>query len=497
MEYVFVSNFYHPDLLGQLLGYQKLIVELAGQYKSQAWLAYDWEHRQACALDISLQWDIRNEEASFKYLKETALLPNCFSCQRVGHLRSNCPDVENPQQLKPATQNYAKSYTQASPYHYFANPQPQTNEYQSSNALSTSPNLPFRGQGANSPPAPAVITGARFCVLYNQSGYCAASCPTASHTCNRANSAQNSQGTNEPFEHLSVPLPNKIETPVNVKNLECLLIGYPFPNVANYLTTGLKQDFHLGYTGTRFEITPQNLKSALDNRPNVIEAIWKELERRHIAGPFNEPPLQPLHCSPLGAVLKKDGSWHLILDLSSPKGQSVNEQIPKDAFSVTFNTFDDAVNMVKKLRGALMGKVDIKHAFRLMPVHPEDWNLLGTCWDGPYFVELRLPFGCWSSVFIFNTLADALAWILQVKYAISLLTHYLDDFFTCGAPDSDQCAHNLSVIVDVFQHLGVPLAMDKMIGPVMLIICLGIEINSIAQEIRLPKDKFDELMSCL
>ena len=59
---------YHPDLLGQLLGYQKLVVELASQYKSQAWLAYDWEHTcmQTCVLDFSRQWDIRNEEASFK-----------------------------------------------------------------------------------------------------------------------------------------------------------------------------------------------------------------------------------------------------------------------------------------------------------------------------------------------------------------------------------------------------------------------------------------------
>ena len=277
-----------------------------------------------------------------------------------------------------------------------------------------------------------------------------------------------------------------------------MLIGYPFLHLANYLRSGLRQGFHLGYTGTCFQITPRNLKSALENRLHVTEAIRKELVRRHNAWPFNVPPLQHLHCSLLVAVPKKDGSWCLIIDLSSPKCQSVNEHIPKDAFFVTFNTFDDAVNMVKRLgRGALMGKVDIKHAFRFMPVHPEDWNLLGTCWDGHYFVELRLPFGCRSSVFIFNTLANALAWILQVKYAISLLTHYLDDFFTCGAPDSDQCRRNLCVIIDVFHHLGVPLAMDKLIGPVTLIIYFEIEIDSIAEEIRLPKDKFNELMSCL
>ena len=39
--------------------------------------------------------------------------------------------------------------------------------------------------------------------------------------------------------------------------------------------------------------------------------------------------------------------------------------------------------------------------------------------------------------------------------------------------------------------------MDKLIGPVALIIYLGMKIDSVAQEIRLPKDKFDELMSCL
>ena len=36
----------------------------------------------------------------------------------------------------------------------------------------------------------------------------------------------------------------------------------------------------------------------------------------------------------------------------------------EDEFSVTFSKFDDAVNLVRKLRkGARMAKLDVKHAF--------------------------------------------------------------------------------------------------------------------------------------
>ena len=76
------------------------------------------------------------------------------------------------------------------------------------------------------------------------------------------------------------------------------------------------------------------------------------------------------------------------------------------------------------------------------------------------------------------------------------LVHYLDDFFTCGAAaDSDECARNLQTIIDSFQQLGVPLAMDKLIGPVSILVYLGIEINTIDQIIRLPEAKFRELLS--
>ena len=140
-----------------------------------------------------------------------------------------------------------------------------------------------------------------------------------------------------------------------------------------------------------------------------------------------------------------------------------------------------------------MGKIDIKHAFRICPVRLADIELLVTFLQGLDFVELRLPFCLGSSAFVFNTFADALAWILRNNYLIDILTHYLNDFWTAGPANSTQCASNLAKIQDVFHKLGVPIPPDKLEGPTTYITYLEIEIDSVAQIIRLPPPKFQEL----
>ena len=113
-------------------------------------------------------------------------------------------------------------------------------------------------------------------------------------------------------------------------------------------------------------------------------------------------------CPPLGAVEKKDSTYRIILDLSSPKGQAVNDGIDQADYSVRYSSFDDAVDLVHSLGpGSTMAEIDIKHAFRLCPVRPQDYQLLGMCWNGKYYIDTRLPFGSRSSPFIFNSFADA------------------------------------------------------------------------------------------
>ena len=109
------------------------------------------------------------------------------------------------------------------------------------------------------------------------------------------------------------------------------------------------------------------------NADAVSAAILKELHRGHTAGPFDAPTLPKMHCSPLGAAPKKDGSMRIILDLSFPKGHSVNDGIPIESCQVRYNSFDDALGMINATgKDCFMTKIDIKHAFRLCPVREED-----------------------------------------------------------------------------------------------------------------------------
>ena len=101
------------------------------------------------------------------------------------------------------------------------------------------------------------------------------------------------------------------------------------------------------YCGTISPTFPRNLGSASRYEHKVTAAVTKELERGHTSGPFECSPLLITHCSPFGAVEKTDSSVRLILDLSQPRGSSVNESIIDDYCSVRYTSFDEAVPLVK------------------------------------------------------------------------------------------------------------------------------------------------------
>lgn len=76
------------------------------------------------------------------------------------------------------------------------------------------------------------------------------------------------------------------------------------------------------------------------------------------------------------------GKWRLITDLSFPTGFSVNDGIDPMLCTLSYTTVEDIASAVASLgTGALLAKVDIESAYRLIPVHPEDRCLQAVQWE--------------------------------------------------------------------------------------------------------------------
>ena len=72
------------------------------------------------------------------------------------------------------------------------------------------------------------------------------------------------------------------------------------------------------------------------------------------------------------------GRWRLITDLSHPEGGSVKDGIASEWCSLRYMTVEEVAAAAQRLgTGALLAKLDIKYAYRLLPVHPDDRRLLG------------------------------------------------------------------------------------------------------------------------
>ena len=237
------------------------------------------------------------------------------------------------------------------------------------------------------------------------------------------------------------------------------------------------------------------MSSALEFSQVVTDYISSELEAGRLMGPFLESPFHPIRCSPMGVVPKKaTGKFRIINNLSFPTGLSVNDSISKDDFSLTYVTVDRAVERILVLgHGCYLSKVDVQSAFRIVPVRPSQWHLLGLCWDGYMYFDKVLSMGGRSSPYIFDSIAKAAEWICINNYDVEFLIHLLDDFLSI----EEKQQNALSIIINVFRNLGIPIADPKVVGPTTCLEFLGITLDTENMEIRLSTGKISDLLEKL
>ena len=218
-----------------------------------------------------------------------------------------------------------------------------------------------------------------------------------------------------------------VHTPLDPVTWEAALGDHPDRVFVRFLLRGMTEGFRIGFRHTTpLWSAPRNMLSAL-HHPEVVHAyLLKECALGRMLGPFPASTIahiQPLHINRFGVIPKghNTGKWRLITDLSYPPDYSVN---PLGAIGVSLNkhklmynilapsiiaiykflcTYGGSVhiyvNCAQRVNdgidpewcslsytsveqvatvaasyplGALMAKIDVESAYRLVPVHPQD-----------------------------------------------------------------------------------------------------------------------------
>ena len=188
------------------------------------------------------------------------------------------------------------------------------------------------------------------------------------------------------------------------------------------------------------------------------------------------------------------GEYRLIHHLSHPGGSSINDVIDHNLATVSYATFNDAVQTFLLLgRGTLLSKTDVDSAFRIIPIHTEDHDLLGIKFNDRFYYDTCLPMGCSSAPAIVDRFSSALEHNAIQHLGIANIIHILDDFLILGPPDSPTCQQNLNRFISFCAFVGVPIKSEKTENANNVMTFMGLELDSVQVEAHLPFDKLEKL----
>lgn len=294
-----------------------------------------------------------------------------------------------------------------------------------------------------------------------------------------------------------------VTTPINIAVLAQELTSHPDKEFVSYLLQGLRIGFDTGFSHLPSNsIQCRNLQSATKDPAAVQDLIRKELEKGFLLGPFDAVPFQQYRINPIGlAEHKYSRKKRLIVDMSAPHDDpanpSLNSLIDKETHSLKYVTIDDAISIIKQLgQGSKLLKTDISDAFKLLPIRQDLWPFHGISWGNMFYFYVRLVFGSRSSPKIFDNLSTAISWIARYQYHIANVLHLLDDFLVVEPPGAN-ASETMSTFLDIFHRLNIPIAMHKTEGPVTSLEYLGVQLDTVRMEARLPVVKICRILEIL
>lgn len=262
------------------------------------------------------------------------------------------------------------------------------------------------------------------------------------------------------------------------------------------LVNDFDQAFLLNGIVSGFRLVPINAVIPNADCPNYSSTLTREAKPfldKLFSQELREGKLSLQHSKPhrihaIGAVPKKGtNEFRPITDCSRPRADSLNSYMNLETFSL--ESPDDALAL--STPGCYYAIVDLKSAYRSVPVFPPHRQLQGMRWSfekdkSVYLVDNFLCFGLSCAPLIFFRLSSAIARMLRRRgYKVVV---YLDDFLVVGQSFA-ACEEAQKFLLAQLGRLGFEVNWAKVISPGTRVQFLGYVIDSRLERVELPHDK--------
>jgi hypothetical protein len=264
-----------------------------------------------------------------------------------------------------------------------------------------------------------------------------------------------------------------------------------FNRVVNYIQEGAE----IGCRGAaRLPSKSTNAASAYEFGPQVTDAVAEWVKKGYAFGPVCAGAV-PDSAKISGIMVrpKPNGSVRVILNLSAPKGRSVNDGINKEEFPAKMSSTGAWLRVLDNTgRGCLMTKTDWAAAYKHICVRLEDTDLQ---WAGKYFKELCLIFGSASSAGIFDDVAKLVLDLVcrRASFPRNMVCQHLDDVCAAAAAGSTALHRLDTAFQEIAGDLGVELAPrddpEKSFAPSTQGVIFGVFYDTVNWTWSIPADK--------
>ena len=235
------------------------------------------------------------------------------------------------------------------------------------------------------------------------------------------------------------------------------------------------------------------------HRLQVLEE--REMVPSRLEGPFPGHPMANFRVNGCVVAFKANGEYRFCLNFSGPPGDSANDYIESfNLIEVPYSTLRRLLRRIAVLEhlGAtdmLGGKHDIDAAFKTCGVRPEDWDLFGfkvrneaDTADEYYFSKVGV-FGNRTSGVNFLRVATAVCFF--INYLGFPCELFCDDFYLFGPRNlvraGMRCLEKFCAIIKL------PLKASKRVEPASCVPFVGIDIDYVAREARIPVAYLEQL----